>query len=112
MPHISLIHSPNMAPFIDNLLSKVNDAFIETVPNTTGVKCYAIPLTACQVNGDNQIGLLHLNLRVLRKPERTIELIEHWTNTLLLTLQSEVPEDVNITAEANFLPEVYFSKTA
>lgn len=112
MPHICLFHSQDVGHMIAPLLLRLSRTLEAEGVNVEGIKCYGLPLHEVCSAGQLGASMVHLNLRVLRKPDRNAECIKKWLRGLNDVLNDDLPDNCVITAEANFLPDIYISATA
>lgn len=112
MPHIILTHTKALTDDVEALFGALTDQLVVEGVALGSIKCYTLPVGDIMVAGETGADFLHLNLRVMPKPERTSALIREWLEALVAIAKARLPEDCTITAEANHLPDIYISKTA
>jgi len=98
MPHICLFHSQDVGHMIAPLLLRLSRTLEAEGVNVEGIKCYGLPLH--EVCSAGQLG------------DRNAECIKKWLRGLNDVLNDDLPDNCVITAEANFLPDIYISATA
>ncbi|MEM9054430.1 MAG: hypothetical protein AAGB16_03810 [Pseudomonadota bacterium] len=112
MPHIILTHTKALANDVEALLGALTHQLASEGVSLESIKCYTLPVGNIMVAGNTGTEFLHLNLRIMPKPERTPALIREWLEALMTIVKAKLPENCTITAEANHLPDIYSSKTA
>ena len=112
MPHICLTYTQGLQKYVDNIVQLLSDELEKLGFNKAGIKSYGIQIGTSCVGGELNADMVHLNLRVMNKAERTSEVIEDWLVKLSAITAKQLPHDCCFTAEVNFLPKLYKSKTA
>lgn len=112
MPHIVLLHSADLTDKINALLPQLSQDLEDKGVERAGIKCYSVPMSGAANAGEIGASLVHVNLRVMDKAGRTNDLITNWLHSLTRIISQALPEQCILTAEANFLPDIYISATA
>ena len=112
MPHIVVSHTADIADDIAIILPLLSQSLEDQGVALDGIKSYAVPIGAAVNAGTPNATLVHINLRVMRKSGRTHAVVTQWLRALTDIVTREIKTPHTLTAEANFLPEIYISATA